>query len=435
MSKQPTLAIMAGGGPAPGINSVIGAATIEAHNLGWKVLGIYEGYAGLMNGGRVEPLTLNQVAKIHFEGGSILGTSRTNPAKRPEDLMEACANLKKHGIDMLLTIGGDDTSSGAVALAAKAEGLRIVHMPKTIDNDLPLPGNRPTFGYETARHYGVLQLQALMEDARTTNRWFIVTCMGRTAGHLALGIARASGSSLAIIPEEFNGRRVPLQEVKDIIEASVLKQLAAGIGWGVAVVAEGVIEQLDKEDLDRLGADIPRDDFGHIRLGEIDLGRMLCKRLESNLQDRGIKKRFIDIKIGYELRCANPIPFDIDYTRDLASAAVQYLNNGGSHAIMSLSSGMPNPLRFEDVRDPETGRIRTRRVNIHSESYRTARRFMRRLTHQDLDSAEEVAKIAETAGCSPEDFTSRFGYLVENEPRSYSWNDDVRNAIDHLISR
>ena len=431
MSK--TLGILSGGGPAPGINSVINAATIEAVNLGWRVLGIHKGFAGLMDGGKVQPLTLDDVTLIHFRGGSILGTSRTNPSRTPQTLAEAVHNVKALGIDMLMTIGGDDTSYGASEIARHVEGLQVVHVPKTIDNDLPLPGHHPTFGYETARHEGVRQLEALLSDARTTGRWFLVVCMGRTAGHLALGMARAADASLAIIPEEFETKKTTIDQLCDILEGSILKEASRGIDWGLAVLAEGVIELLDPADLDKLGHDVPRDDFGHIRLADLDLGRLLGRLLEQRLAARGLKKRLVDIRIGYEVRCAPPIPFDIEYTRDLASASIQYLANGGSHAIMALSHGMPNPIRFDDVRDPATGRIRVRRVNIHEESYRTSRRYMRRLSRKDLDSPEELASIAKAAKTTPEAFLAQFGYLVQDEPASYSWGDEVRAAIGHHL--
>jgi 6-phosphofructokinase 1 len=435
MTRKKTLGILSGGGPAPGINSVINAATIEAINLGWDVLGIHKGYAGLLDGGTIAPLTLEEVALLHFRGGSILGTSRTNPAKSPETLAEAHRNLQKHGIDMLLTIGGDDTSYGASELARVAPELLFVHVPKTIDNDLPLPDNMPTFGYETARHEGVRQLEALLWDARTTDRWFIVVCMGRTAGHLALGMARAADASLAIIPEEFEGRHTTLDELTDILEASVIKERARGIHWGLAVLAEGLIESLDPADLTSLGDDVPRDAFGHIRLADLDLGRILGRRLEDRLKARRISKRVVDIRIGYELRCASPIPFDIEYTRQLGSASIQFLANGGSHAIMSIRNGMPSPIRFEDVRDPDTGRIRVRRVDTRAESYRAARRYMRRLTRKDIDSADELAALASAANTTPADFQARFAYLVQNEPDSYSWNDEVRHALADLLRK
>jgi 6-phosphofructokinase len=158
------LGILCGGGPAPGMNSVISAATIEARNRGWDVLGIMDGFQHLIEG-RIEearPLSITDVSRIHLQGGSIIRTSRANPTVRDEDAadpewrLHACLeSLHKLGIDALVTIGGDDTAFSASRLAAAAGGgLRVAHVPKTIDNDLPLPGGAPTFDIEYTRDLG-----------------------------------------------------------------------------------------------------------------------------------------------------------------------------------------------------------------------------------------------------------------------------------------
>ncbi len=414
------IAIVAGGGPAPGINAVIGAVTLSALDKGWEVLGIYDGYAGLLPGGRIEPLVREQVRTIHFQGGIILNTSRTNLSRSPENLEQAAKTVREQNIDMLVTIGGDDTAFGASELARTVEGLQIVHCPKTIDNDLPLPGDTPTFGYNTARHIGTKQVHALIEDASATNRWYIAVAMGRTAGHLALGIANAAGAAACIVPEEFDGRKVKLSEVADLLEATAIKEMAAGKPFGVAVLAEGVAEALDPDDLASFG-DVPRDDFGHVRLGEIDFGRMMCQRLEANFKAMGVKKRFVDLKIGYELRCAAPIPFDMEYCRMLGSNAVQFLATGGSHAIMNLANGEPAPIPFSEVRDPVSGRTAVRRVDLDSGAYRTARRFMRRLERADLADDAKVGRMATEVGLSADAFRERYSYLVAGDPEHWDW--------------
>ena len=183
------LGILCGGGPAPGMNSVISAATIEARNSGWDVLGIMDGFQHLIEGRTEEarPLSITDVSRIHLQGGSIIRTSRANPTVRdeaaadPDWRLHAClGSLRKLGIDALVTIGGDDTAFSASRLAeAAGGGLRVAHVPKTIDNDLPLPGGIPTFGFETARSVGVQLVSNLMTDAMTTQRWYLVVAMGR----------------------------------------------------------------------------------------------------------------------------------------------------------------------------------------------------------------------------------------------------------------
>src|SRR5439155_17444729 len=132
--------------------------------------------------------------------------------------------LRGLGVDALVTIGGDDTAYSASEVYRRCEGaVRVAHVPKTIDNDLPLPGSTPTFGFETARQLGVQIVRNLAEDARTTSRWYLIVSMGRAAGHLALGIGKAGAATLTIIPEEFRGRRVTIEELCDLILVAIIK--------------------------------------------------------------------------------------------------------------------------------------------------------------------------------------------------------------------
>ncbi|MGA0276245.1 MAG: 6-phosphofructokinase, partial [Dehalococcoidia bacterium] len=240
-NNQGKIGILVGGGPAPGINSVISAAVIQARLLGYEVLGIKNGYEYLVKGdtSQVVDLDIEDVSTIHTRGGSILHTSRTNPTKRKDDLATCVDTLRKLGIKNLITIGGDDTAFGASEIARAANGgIRVAHVPKTIDNDLPLPGDMPTFGYETARHVGSSIVQSLKEDSRTTNRWYFIVAMGRHAGHLALGIGKASASTITVIPEEFPGDTVSLSEVCDVLEGAILKRRVLDRPDGIAIVAE-----------------------------------------------------------------------------------------------------------------------------------------------------------------------------------------------------
>ena len=224
-----TLAILVGGGPAPGINAVISAATIEARNHGVRVLGCYDGFKWLVQGDieHVVELEINDTSRIHFDGGSIIRTSRTNPTRTPEGIAKVAEALKRLGVDHLVTIGGDDTAFAASRLAKAVEGLTVAHVPKTIDNDLPLPSDIQTFGFTTACNLGKELVRNLMQDAATTERWFFVTVMGRHAGHLALGIGGAAGATLTVIAEEFPEPQISLDRLADVLEASIIKRRAA----------------------------------------------------------------------------------------------------------------------------------------------------------------------------------------------------------------
>ena len=164
---RPRLAILVGGGPAPGINSVISSVTIEARKAGLDVIGIYDGFEHLVSGddAYVRPLQIEDVSRIHSQGGSILRTSRTNPARSAEALAKVVQTLQKLKVSYLVSIGGDDTAFAAASVAQSSNGVvRVAHVPKTIDNDLPLPSNMPTFGYESARTVGTEIVVTLMED-------------------------------------------------------------------------------------------------------------------------------------------------------------------------------------------------------------------------------------------------------------------------------
>src|ERR1043166_4290349 len=253
--KRGKLGILVGGGPAPGINGVIAAATIEGINQGFEIIGFRDGFKWLAGGDpqHYPKLTIDDVKRIHLRGGSILGTARTNPAKSDTSMHNVLDVLQKLGVSTLVTIGGDDTAFSASHVYRKAAGaIRVAHVPKTIDNDLPLPGSTPTFGFETARHHGVYILRNLAEDARTTSRWYIIISMGRAAGHLALGIGKAAATTLIIIPEEFRGRQVTVDEVCDILLGSIVKRRSANPQYGVAVLAEGLIESVGEKGLEAM---------------------------------------------------------------------------------------------------------------------------------------------------------------------------------------
>ncbi|MBI2889195.1 MAG: 6-phosphofructokinase [Nitrospirae bacterium] len=403
------LGILVGGGPAPGINGVISAVTIEAVNRGREVVGIRDGFRYLVRGdiSQVDTLTIEEVSRVHLQGGSILGTSRENPTKSPEKMRNAIQAIERLGIDALVTIGGEDTASSAYQLEVAAKGrLRVVHVPKTIDNDLPLPGNVPTFGFETARHVGTLLVSNLMEDSRTTRRWFFVVAMGRSAGHLSLGIAKAAGATLAVIPEEFpNG--TTLDALCAILEGSIIKRLAMGREYGLAVIGEGVAERLK---LDDVGAadEIRRDEHGHVRLAEIGFAEMLKRHVEKTLKARGLTVAITDKNVGYELRSASPIPFDAEYTRDLGYAAVKFIHESGAGAMIAVTGGKTVPIPFREMVDEGTGRSRLRLVDLRSDGYEVAQRYMIRLRREDFEDPAELKRLAQAARMSTEAFIERY---------------------------
>jgi len=411
---------LVGGGPAPGINGVISAATIRCLADGHKVLGIEQGFKWIMQGdvSRVTPLTRDQVDAIHLRGGSILKTARANPTKNPAHLSQALKSLAQLGVTGLVTIGGDDTCFSALSLERAAEGrLRVVHVPKTIDNDLDLPEGVPTFGFQTARHAGTEAVKNILEDARTTAHWFFVVAMGRKAGHLALGIGKAAGATLTVIPEEFPDRPVRLAKVADILAGAIIKRLSEGRDDGVAVIAEGVAEIMNPDDFEAIGS-ITRDEHGHVELADIDLGRTLKAAVLNRLAPYGLAPTIRLKDLGFELRCADPIPFDMEYCRDLGCCAAEFLIRGGTGAMVSIVNGEFSPIPFADILDPATQRTRVRMVDVASESYRIARRYMIRLNTKDFEEPERLTRCYAVVGLTPEAFREQFSSVAMHERSS-----------------
>jgi 6-phosphofructokinase len=409
-----TLAILVGGGPAPGINGVIASAAIEAINSGLRVIGIYDGYRRLADASPPETieLTIDRVSRVHTTGGSMLRTSRTNPAKDEQTLDNCVRALDALRVRYLVAIGGDDTTYGAAKIADKTHGrIGIVTVPKTIDNDLPLPDNAPTFGFETARSVGTSIIESLMEDARTTSRWYLVVSMGRKSGALALGMCKAAGATLAVIPEEFDAERIDVALVVDTLVGAIVKRLAMGSAHGVAVIAEGIVERMSEDRLSSI-ENVSRDAFGHVRLADVPIGMLLRDAVRARLTQIGVEATVLTKDIGYELRCAKPVAFDVDYTRTLGYGAVRYLLAGGSGAMVALSGGHAVPVRLDEMLDPATGRIRTRLVDVTTEAYAVARSYMIRLEPEDLVEPA-LSRLAGQTNLSPAEFARTFAAAAQ----------------------
>ncbi len=417
MEHHKKLAILVAGGPAPGINSVIGAATIRAALEGVEVVGVRDGFEWLMHGDveRVTPLTIDAVSRIHFRGGSHIGISRANPTRNPAHLENVVISLLRLDVTQLITIGGDDTAYSAMKVEERASGrIQVVHVPKTIDNDLELPPMINTFGFETARHFGADIVRNLMVDAKTTSRWYFVITMGRKAGHLALGIGKAAGATLTLIPEEFS-KPMRLKTIVDTLVGAIVKRLSYGRRDGVAIVSEGVVLNVDPEDLSSLH-EVEHDAHGNLRIAEVNIGEILKAQVAARLKDFGLKATLVAKNIGYELRCADPIPYDMEYTRDLGYCAAKYLLAGGNAAMISMQGGHFVPIPFASLIDRETGRTRIRLVDTRSTRYAIARRYMIRLRRDDFEDPHELAKFAASVGISLENFRQQFEYLVAYEP-------------------
>lgn len=402
------IGVVVGGGPAPGTNGVISAVALEAIKVGWVPIGFHDGFDWLAERYTDEQheLTIEEVSRIHLDGGVMLGASRRDVTRDAESLENTAAALGKLKIDALVCIGGDDMVRSAVAIQRRG-GVKVVQVPKSIDNDLWLPLPIATLGYETARHVGVGIVKNLMEDARTTGRWYLGVTMGRPTGHLTLGIGKAASATCTIIPEEFPEGVIALSDIAHIVEGSIIKRRAAGKSYGVVLLAEALVERFSSREVAEL-QDVDRDAQGNVRVTEIDLGRKVKNEVQMRLEQCGIKVTIVDKTIGYELRCAPPIPFDAEYARDLGFAAVSHLRSGGSGALVVMQDGECRPIPFADVID-SSGKGRQRPVDVTTESYQVARHYMVRLGPQDFEDPARVAALAKAAGLGEAAFRVRFG--------------------------
>ena len=330
----------------------------------------------------------------------MLGTSRENPDQSPEATRAVVEMLRDAGISHLVTIGGDDTALSSRHVSEHSAGaIRTVHVPKTIDNDLPLPPHVPTFGFQTARHVGVELVRNLMEDAKSTRRWYVVVAMGRKAGHLALGIGKAAGATLTLIAEEFPRPFVPFATICDIVEGAIIKRRAMGRHFGVAVLAEGLIDKLDPAELVEL-EDIERDEHGHVRFAEVDLARKVKAELQGRLSDAVSVSRSPTRTSVTSFDARIPFPSTPSTAAISASAPCAFcLRRSG--AMVSVQGGRLVPIPFDDLVDPTSGKTKVRLVDINSKGFRVARAYMIRLEAEDFAHAAWVDRLADAAHLTP----------------------------------
>ncbi len=363
-----TVAILCGGGPAPGINSVISSVSLVFLKAGYRVLGIHDGYQGLFSKERkTVDIDFHFADDIHKRGGSALRMSRYKPTE--EEF--STDFFVENNIKLLVTIGGDDTASTANRISKFLRNndvpIQNIHVPKTIDNDLPLPEDTPTFGYQSAKQEGVRIAQTIYEDARTSGNWFVVAAMGREAGHLAFGIGAASHFPMIVIPEMFNKTEVTFDKIIKLIISAIIKRKILGINYGVAIVSEGVFHFMSDEEIENSGINFTYDDHGHPELGNVSKAHIFNVLLQNRLKELGIKVKSRPVELGYELRCVQPTAFDLMYCGLLGYGVKKLFDEGRTGCMVTASpSGKISPLYLDDVAD-ESGKVKPRLVNIEGD--------------------------------------------------------------------
>ena len=397
--------ILCGGGPAPGMNSVSMSVAKTFLTKGYRVIGLHGGYSGLFSkNARTEDLTFFIADRYFNRGGSYLEMSRFKPTDADFENNFNLDLFKDNNIKLLVTIGGDDTASTANRiskfLAAKGYPIANIHCPKTIDNDLPLPANAPTFGYNSAKNEGAHLARTVYEDARTSGNWLVISAMGRTCGSLALGIGEATHCPMTIIPEMFNKTEICLDKVVKLSISAILKRKAMGINYGTIVAAEGLFHEFKAEEMEAAGVKFSYDDHGHPELGKVSKAVLFNDLLEAEYKKIGIKVKSRPVEIGYDVRCQDPVAYDVTYCTELAMGVYQLFSEGKTGCMVYVDSyGNVSPLYLADLQDPTTGKIPPRGVDINSG---TAQNYYKYIAHYVTEADYEAVRALGIA--NPEDY-------------------------------
>lgn len=393
---QKSIVILCAGGPAPGINTVIATVSKRFISDGFRVLGLNYGYKTMFTS-KPDFIEINfdLADRIFDKGGSYLKMSRYKPKQEEYNT----SFFEKENIQLLVTIGGDDTASSANRiskfLATQNIKIQNIHVPKTIDNDLPLPDNIPTFGYHTAKNEGTRIGKTILEDARTSDGWFVVSAMGREAGHLALGIGLACHYPMVIIPEMFYNVPCTFDRIIKMIISAMIKRELMGINYGVAVVSEGVFHYIADEEVKNCGITFTYDEHGHPELGNVSKAHIFNILLQTELKKLNLKFRSRPEEVGYELRCVAPIAYDLKYCTNLGNGVKVLFDKGESQCIViSTQHDEIKPLYMKDISDAN-GIITPRLVNVKSDRFHVTMRSFEYISSQDYEAAKSFVKNPE----------------------------------------
>lgn len=387
------IAIICAGGPAPGINTVISSTAKVFLKENYRVLGVHYGYQGLFaDQAPIKEFDFDHADRIFSRGGSTLIMSRF----KPKEADFKTAFFEKYNVKLLVTIGGDDTASTANRLTKflKNKGLDVanIHVPKTIDNDLPLPGRNPTFGFHSAKDEGVKIGNTMYEDARTTQSWLLMSSMGRSAGHLAFGIGTACHFPMIIIPEMFNNTPPTIDKIIRLMVSTIVKRHLQGIQYGVIIISEGVFHALSEEEILNSGIKFTYDAHGHPELGNVSKANFFNVLLQENLKELGLDIKSRPNDVGYELRCCRPIGFDLTLCSLLGIGVLKLYQEGRSACIVSADAeGNISPIYLKDHED-ENGKVKPRLVNMDAE---IARHFFRNLDYISSQDHQVAAAVLE----------------------------------------
>lgn len=406
------------GGPAPAANAVISAAAISFLEDNREVIGFFHGYSNLQE---YHPITNRLLPEVHYrilklddvrgirnQRGILIGTARANPGKlikKPEDLQDtektellrntynALVDLE---IDALISIGGDDTLKTAnllhqfqKTLPENAKQIKVVHLPKTIDNDYN--GIDFTFGFFTAVDFMAKEIQNLRADSMATSSYFVVETMGRKAGWLTYGVGIAGEANLVLSIEDINEEMMQHDggvhcldptTLADVIVDLIQTRAKKGKHYGVVVLAEGLTELLPPAYI----KDVTRDPHGHLSLSKVDLGKLMAQLVsERHLERFGVKKKVTGIQLGYESRCAPPHAFDVMLGSQLGIGSYRALVEEGLDGHMVSVSGQLDLhyVPFSELINSENLLTEVRFIKSGSDFHRLARFLETRTDHRN----------------------------------------------------
>lgn len=389
-----SIIILCGGGPAPGMNTVVFSVAKTFLSNGYRVIGLHEGYTGLFRKeARTEDIDFFKADAYFNRGGSYLQMSRFKPTNDDFEQNFNLALFQDNNVKLLVTVGGDDTASTANRIAkfleAKNYPIHNIHVPKTIDDDLPLPHNAPTFGFNSAKDEGAHIARTVYEDARTSGNWLLISAMGRSAGHLALGIGEATHCPMTIIPEMFNNTTITVDKIIKLTLSAIIKRKILGIPYGTVVVAEGVFHDLEPEDIKATGVHMTYDEHGHPELGKISKAVLFNDILEKEFKKIGMKVKTRPVEIGYDVRCQDPVAYDLSYCTELALGVHELFSKGETGCMVYVDeNGNAQPLYLKDLQNAE-GKIPPRRVDIEGG---IARNYYGHICHYITPADYEAAK-------------------------------------------
>jgi 6-phosphofructokinase 1 len=399
MKPKNTVAIVCCGGPAPGINSVISSIAKSFLKDNWRVIGFNQGIKTIFTDKpETVELDFDLADYIYNRGGSVLSMSRY----KPKDTEFNTDFFKKNNVKLFVTIGGDDSAATAnrITKYLHTEKLDVknIHVPKTIDNDLPLPDRLPTFGYQTAKNEAARMAQTIYEDARSSGNWFVVSIMGREAGHLAYGVGTACHYPLVIIPEMFRGKKITFDKIIHMMISSILKRKTYGLNHGAILISEGVFHFMDDAEIANCGINFTFDDHGHPELGNVSKAHIFNILLQKKLKELGLSVKSRPVEIGYEIRCCPPIAYDMKYCTMLGMGVKKLYDEGHTGCIVIVkNNGEIVPLYLKDIADPKTGKIKTRLVDVNTPDYELSLSNMHYIKSDDYDKINNLVQ-------HPEDF-------------------------------